>query len=52
MGNVAKGEMSIIEPPSVDDKIIDTTVDDPMAPKLFIKYRKEEYFPQYIVAMK
>lgn len=51
IGYVTKGTKSLNRPPPNPSTglLFDTTVDDITAPTLFVKYEKEEYYPEYII---
>lgn len=51
IGMVAKGDPSLTRPPCnpSTNALYDTTVDDITAPTVFVKYDKEEYYPEYII---
>lgn len=51
IGMVVKGEPSFTRPPSNPsmNALYDTTVDDVTAPQIFVKYDKEEYYPDYVI---
>ncbi|XP_068236331.1 protein mono-ADP-ribosyltransferase PARP12-like [Palaemon carinicauda] len=51
IGTVAKGDPSCTRPPPnlSTGALYDTTVDDITAPTVFVKYDKEEYYPEYVI---
>ncbi|XP_068218015.1 protein mono-ADP-ribosyltransferase PARP11-like [Palaemon carinicauda] len=51
VGEVTKGDSSMTRPPKnrSTNELYDTTVDDLSAPKIFVKYDKQEYCPLYII---
>lgn len=51
VGEVTKGDSSMTRPPKnvFTNELYDTTVDDPVAPKVFVKYDKQEYCPLYVI---
>ncbi|MPC11923.1 Poly [ADP-ribose] polymerase 12 [Portunus trituberculatus] len=51
IGYMTLGNKNLNKPPlnSLIDKPYDTTVDSMTAPTIFVKYYKEEYYPEYII---
>ncbi|XP_053645398.1 protein mono-ADP-ribosyltransferase PARP12 isoform X2 [Cherax quadricarinatus] len=51
IGSVIKGSPTLTRPPAniSNNTFYDTTVDDVDAPTIFVKYDKEEYYPEYII---
>ncbi|CAL4075809.1 unnamed protein product, partial [Meganyctiphanes norvegica] len=51
VGYTVKGDSSMTRPPTnpTTGMLYDTTVDDEINPKIFVKYDKQEYYPEYII---
>nr|XP_045582068.1 uncharacterized protein LOC123745523 isoform X2 [Procambarus clarkii] len=51
IGSVVRGSPTLTRPPTniSTNLLYDTTVDDEHAPTIFVKYDKEEYYPEYII---
>lgn len=53
VGEVTTGHSSLSRPPlnTTTGLLYDTTVDNIDAPTIFVKYEKEEYYPEYVVEL-
>ena len=51
VGYTTKGSSSMTRPPlnSATGMLYDTTVDDEKNPRRFVKYDKQEYYPEYVI---
>ncbi|KAK4321751.1 hypothetical protein Pmani_007489 [Petrolisthes manimaculis] len=51
IGEVTSGHSNLSRPPPnpVTGALFDTTVDNITTPTIFVKYEKEEYYPEYVV---
>ncbi|KAK7086032.1 hypothetical protein SK128_018082 [Halocaridina rubra] len=51
IGAIAKGDPALTQPPSNPsvNALYDTTVDNVEAPTVYVKYDKEEYYPEYVI---
>lgn len=54
VGEITKGDGSMTRPPKnpATNELYDTTVDNVEAPKIFVKYDKQEYYPAYVIEYK
>ncbi|KAK3894674.1 hypothetical protein Pcinc_001574 [Petrolisthes cinctipes] len=53
VGSYTVGDSSMVRPPinPVTSTLYDSTVDNLRRPSIFVKYEKQEYYPEYIITM-